>query len=479
MRVVRRYPGFKSLVLVLAAAMALPTHDTAQTKRGPFAFVHATVIDGTGAPAKLDQTVLVSEDRIMAVGPSGSVRIPRGAPTIDAGGRFLIPGLWDAHVHARYEGIDHFRLLIANGITSARNMSAPWDYLPNILAAREQIARGDRVGPRLLTAGPVFDGPAARRSTNVVVNNADEARQAVRRVKSEGADFVKVYDLLSRESFFAITAEARTQALPVVGHLPYTVKAEEASDAGLRSIEHMDGILWASSNREDEIRRLSQESRPPTRSTAAFLHDSFSAAKLRALADRLKKNQTIVVPTLSNYWSRYEPRTEHSVLAAADRLSYVPAGYVGFWRGLGEPPRGDEDARLLFEQSLIAVRELHMAGVTILPGTDVGVPFQVPGFSLHDELSLLVKAGLPEMEVLEAATRNPARVFGITDQGTIEPGMRADLLLLDSNPLEKIDNVSKIRTVVARGRVFQRDELDTMLGEIRRAASEWRGTPTR
>ena len=100
-------------------------------------------------------------------------------------------------------------------------------------------------------------------------------------------------------------------------------------------------------------------------------------------------------------------------------------------------------------------------------------------FSLHDELSLLVKAGLTEMEVLEAATRNPARVFGITDRGTIEPGMRADLLLLDSNPLEKIDNVRKIRTVVARGRVFQRDELDTMLGEIRRAASEWTGTPTR
>jgi hypothetical protein len=358
-------------------------------------------------------------------------------------------------------------------------MSAPWDYLPNILAAREQIARGDRVGPRLLTAGPVLDGPGARRSTNSVVNNDDEARQAVRRVKREGADFVKVYDLLSRESFFAITAEARTQMLPVVGHLPYTIRAEEASDAGLRSIEHMDGILWASSNREDEIRRLSQESRPPTRPVAAFLRDSFSVAKLRALADRLKKNRTIVVPTLSNYWSRFEPRTEHSVLAAADRLRYVPAGYVDFWKGLGEPARGDEDARMLFEQSLIAVRELHMAGVTILPGTDVGVPYQVPGFSLHDELSLLVKAGLSEMEVLKAATRNPARAFNWTDQGTIEAGMRADLLLLDANPLEHIENTRKIRTVVAAGRVFERNELDAMLSDVQVAASQWTGTPTR
>jgi imidazolonepropionase-like amidohydrolase len=387
--------------------------------------------------------------------------------------------LWDAHVHTRYEGIDHFRLLVANGITSARNMSAPWDYLPNILAAREQIARGDRVGPRLLTAGPVLDGPGARRSTNAVINNADEARQAVRRVKREGGDFVKVYDLLSRESFFAIAAEAKAQGLPFVGHLPYAVKVEEASDAGLRSIEHMDGILWASSNREDEIRRLSQESHPPTRPAAAFLHDSFSVAKLRALADRLKKNQTIVVPTLSNYWSRFEPRTEHSVLATADRLRYVPAGYADFWKGLGEPPRGDEDTRLLFEQSLIAVRELHMAGVTILPGTDVGVPFQVPGFSLHDELSLLVKAGLSTMEALQSATRNPARAFNLTDQGTIAPGMRADLVLLDSNPLENIDNTRKIRTVVAGGRVFERKELDTMLSDIQSAASHWTGAPTR
>jgi imidazolonepropionase-like amidohydrolase len=147
-------------VLCCLACIVIPIIVTAplsgadsQTNYGAFAFAHAAVIDGTGAAAKHDQTVLVSQDRITAVGPSGKVRIPRGARIIDATGRFLIPGLWDAHVHTRYEGIDHLRLLVANGITSARNMSAPWDYLPNILAVREQIARGDRAGPRLLTAG--------------------------------------------------------------------------------------------------------------------------------------------------------------------------------------------------------------------------------------------------------------------------------------------------------------------------------------
>ena len=458
------------------------------------AFVHVTVIDGTGAAARPDQTVVTSGDRITAVGPSITVRIPPGARVTDATGRFVIPGLWDAHIHTRYEGIDHFRLLIANGITSTRNMSAPWDYLPEILAAREQIAKGERIGPRLLTAGPVLDGPGGRRATSAVVNNADEAGQAVRRVKREGADFVKVYDLLSRDSFFAIAAEARTQALPVAGLLPYAVNAKEASDAGLRSIEHMDGILWASSTREDEIRSMSQESQPNSGSpttgsrsspassrpvSAAFLRDSFSAAKLGAVADRLKKNQTVVVPTLSNYWSRFENRSEHSVVAASDRLRYVPAAYADFWKGLGAPPRGDEEARVLFEQSLVAVRELHAAGVAILPGTDVGVPFQVPGFSLHDELSLLVKAGLSEMEALETATRHPARAFNLTDQGTVERGMRADLVLLDANPLEHIENTRRIRAVVANGRLLERHELDAMLADIETAARDWTGTPTR
>ena len=444
----------------------------AQTDRtSPMAFVHATVIDGTGAAARPNQTVLVSGDRITAVGPSGKVIIPLGTHTIDATGRFLIPGLWDAHVHTRYEGIDHFRLLVANGITSARNMSAPWEYLPKILVLREQIAKGDRIGPRLLTAGPVLNGPGAVRPPNVAVNNADEAAQAVRRVKSEGADFAKVYNLLSRESYFAIAAEAKAQGLPFVGHVPFAIKADEASDAGQLSIEHADAIVRASSTQEEEIRRQLQD-----RVRASVT--SVDIAKLRVLAERLRKNGTNIVPTLSAYSNRLEWFSEHSTFAGADRFRYVPAAYVEGWKQpqLALPL---EDVRRLFEQCLIAVRELNKAGVTILAGTDVGVASQVPGFSLHDELSLLVKAGLSEMEALEAATRNPARAFNLTDQGTIATGMRADLVLLDSNPLENIDNTRKIRTVVAGGRVFERKELDTMLSDVQSAASHWTGAPTR
>jgi hypothetical protein len=471
-----RLIGVVLLVLLSAGAFA-----QAQTNGNSIvAFVHATVIDGTGAAARPNQAVLVSGDRITAVGPSSNVRIPPGARTIDATGRFLIPGLWDAHVHTRYEGIDHFRLLIANGITSARNMSAPWGYLPKILALREQIAKGERIAPQLLTAGPVLDGALGGfRPTDETISNPDEGRRAVRRTRSDGADFVKVYNLLSRETYFAIAGEAAAQGLPFVGHVPFAISAGEASEAGQRSIEHMDAILWSSSTQEEQIRKQAQDyEHARSFVTPKLLLESFSPAKLRALADHLKKKDTAVVPTLSLYRNRFESRRQSSFIASTDRLQYVPQSYVEVWKGRGGP-NSEEDARMQFQQCLTAVRELHRAGVTVLAGTDVGTSYQIPGISLHDELALLVQAGLSPMAALQAATRNPARAFNLMNQGTIAPGMRADLVLLDSNPLENIDNTRKIRAVVAGGRVFERKELDTILSDVQRAASDWAGVPTR
>jgi imidazolonepropionase-like amidohydrolase len=476
------------LVALLVFALSLLEGAALQTDRsGSVAFVHVTVIDGTGAAARPDQTVLVSGDSIAETGPSRLVSIPRGTRVIDGTGRFLIPGLWDSHVHTRYEGIDHLRLLIANGITSARNMSGPWEHLLEIHNWREQVAKGNRVGPRLLTAGPILDGPGSGRPDTVItVNSPEEGRDAVRRIKDKGADFVKVYNLLSRESFFAIVAEARAQQLPVAGHVPYAISAGEASDAGQHSIEHLDGILWASSTKEDAIGKQIADWRPTPGSvpgtrapvSPTLLRDSFSTDKLRALAERLKRNQTIVVPTLALYWNRFEQRSDHSILKSPDRLRYVPTAYLHLWNER-KGPETEEEARLQFEQCLIVVRELHRAGVTILAGTDVGISYQLPGFSLHDEISLLVKAGFSEMEALQAATRDPARAFNLSDMGTIKRGMRADLVLLDANPLVNIDNTRRIRTVVAAGRVFERGQLDTILSDIEKVSRQWAGSPTR
>jgi len=410
------------------------------------------------------------------------VHLPDGARTIDATGRFLIPGLWDAHVHTRYEGIDHLRLLVAHGITSARNMSGPWEHLAQVREWKDQISKGARVGPRIVTAGPILDGPGPGRSTSrVVINHPDEGRLAVRRIKREGADFVKVYNLLSRETFDAIANEAKGQQLPIAGHVPIALSPIDVSDAGLRFIEHLDAIAWASSDREEEVRARLQDWRSEPRTSpiiGAALAESFSTAKLALVAERLKANHTSVVPTLSLSWNRFERRGQRALVRSAERVQYVPRAYANAW-GQEQSPYTAEDDRQQLELSLRIVRELHQAGINILAGTDVGTSFQIPGPSLHDELGLLVEAGLSPGAALLTATRNPARAMGLTDQGTIDPGMRADLVLLDANPLDDIDNVRKIRAVVAGGRVFERAELDAMLADIRLAANKWIGSPTR
>ena len=469
------------VLLGLAAVAVLGGSTKAQSPvTVVFAITHVTVIDGTGAPPKTNQTVLVAGDRITAIGAVDAVRIPRGARTIDATGRFLIPGLWDAHIHTRYEGIDHLRLLISNGITSARNMSGPWEHLSQIHSWRKQIQKGERVGPRLLTAGPLLDGPGTGRAVQVAVSNADEARAAVRKTKREGADFVKVYNLLSRESYFAIAAEARAQGLPYVGHVPFRVTPEEASAAGQLTLEHLDGILIASSSREEQLRQQLAEFRPNpgqrTRSPldGTALSEAFSGQKLSALAERLKANQTTVVPTLSVCRNRIEGPSANP----QDRLRYIPAGYIDAWKQ-SVVIDTVEERRVRFEHCERVVQGLDAAGVTILAGTDGISAFQITGFSLQDELALLVKAGLSETRALQAATRNPARVFNLTDQGTIENGKRADLVLLDANPLEHIENTRTIRFVMAAGRMFDRGDLDEMLADIATRAREWTGAPTR
>jgi hypothetical protein len=411
------------------------------------------------------------------VGTSNRIRIPKGTTIIDGNGRFLIPGLWDAHVHMRYVGIDHPCLFIANGITSVRNMSAPWDYLPEILALRQEINAGRRIGPRLLTAGPVFDGPGTGRPTNVTIRNGEEAREAVRRAKREGADFIKVYNLLSPESFTAIAAESKAQTLPFVGHVPLVINTADAVAAGQHTLEHEDPVLLGASDRETALRKQAAEWRPSPDVregpfSASAIVDSFNRAKLKSLAVLLRQKGAAIVPTLVTARNRF------AAIIPPEGAEYIPAAYFDAWKqapGIGSAA----DERKLYGHLERLLRDLDAAGVTILAGTDLGTPYQIPGFSLHEELALLVRAGLSEMKALQAATRDPARVFNVPDLGTIQVGKRADLVLLDANPLRDIENTRKIRLVVAAGRVFQRRDIDGMFEGVRTAAATWRGTPTR
>lgn len=250
-RWLRNVTLFALLVSVLPTVFA--QRGSGQGTSESLAVVHVDVIDGTGAPIRRDQTVVISSGRITAIGEAGRTSVAPTARKIDATGKYLIPGLWDLHVHTRYDGIDHLRLFIANGVTTVRDMGGPSEHFDLLKQWRQEIARGNRIGPRIVAAGALIDGPGSELDFSTIVRGRDEGRATVRRLKESGADFVKVYDLLDRDSFFAIVDEARVQKLPIAGHPPLAVGLRATSEAGVLSVEHMPRVILASSDREDDI----------------------------------------------------------------------------------------------------------------------------------------------------------------------------------------------------------------------------------
>ena len=466
------------LLFVLPAPLFAQTKPQPETKL--LAFTHVTIIDATGAPAKPEMTVVITGDRITRIGKAGKVSVPDGAQVVDATGQYLIPGLWDMHFHGREAA---FPLLIANGITGIRFMGAANEAWPERIARmRHEIAAGTLMGPRIKALGPVIDGAKTRRPLATIVTNPVAARQAVRTGKATG-DFVKILDGLTREAFFALADECRKQGLSFVGHMPVYVNAGEASDAGMKSIEHFSGLLVATSSREAEIRKQQIEavesSAPnlftiarPNASQIADLLDRYDAVKASDLIARFRKNGTWQCPTLI-YWKSFAMTDE---MARDPRLKYVSAAQRNLWqadRRASHVPEEEAPARKrLFQKYLAFATEAHKSGVRFLAGSDAGFPNVIWGFSLHDELALFVQAGFAPMEALQTATINPAKFFGMLDSlGTVEKGKLADLVLLDANPLEDIHNTQKINAVVVNGRLIPKSELQTMLATVEAEAN--------
>ena len=457
-----RYAFLGFLLLMQSAA--------AQT--GPLAITHVTVIDATGAASQPDVTVLVSDGRVSAIGRE--VQIPEKATVVQGAGKFLIPGLWDMHVHWSDER--YLALFIANGVTGIRVM---WGY-PYHLDQRRRIAEGSLVGPRLAIAGTIIDGPRPFWPESIAAGTPEEGREAVRRTQQDGYDYVKVYAGLPREVFFAIADEAKKLGIPFVGHVPDLVRVTEASDAGMKSIEHLTGMALAVSGSEAELRRelaaaaklRAGERGERLRAIGARILESYDAATATALYAKLKANGTWQVPTFTVLRYGADPHAPEYV--NDPRMRYMPPSVHKFWANdfrYRERTAAQAASQMrLFQRRLELVGEMHRAGVGILAGSDVLNPYCFPGFSLHDELGWLVKAGLPPMAALQAATRNPALFLGRHDAGTIEPGKLADLVLLDADPLQDIGNTRRIAAVVANGKFYSRAAIEKMLAGIERMA---------
>jgi len=448
------------------------------------------VIDGS---LRAHQTVLIAGNHITAIGPTAEISVPGNTDVLDAAGGFLIPGLWDMHVHSVANvALDmdvrsvqaaawHLPLFLAWGVTGVRNMNDGTGDLTLELtnSVKRRLASGELQGPpRFIANGPSVDGDPPLASNAAVVRTAQEARVAVNKLIDSGADFIKVYENLSREAYFAIMDQARRRRISVDGHVPFRVTPEEAAAAGQRTFEHVLAMAagcstTAAAEREGFANVLSPRAGSPALEGLTpmtlfhherALYDSRDPAACASTIAAYVRNSVAETPNVVAYRNVVHAQ---EIVADASRMRFVPEVIRQNWQAmLGTDlyremqsvlgplvPLYSENARLLNE-----------AGVLLLAGTDVGIPALIPGISLHEELELLVAAGLSPLAALRTATINPARVLGLADSlGSIEEGRIADLVLLEADPLTDIRNTQRIRAVVADGRLYRRTDLDRLI----------------
>ncbi len=469
----------RALTSLLLLCLSLGGVTPAQTHKA-IVITDVTVIDAAGATPKRHMTVVITGDRITALGKTGQIQIPLGAQVVQAKGKYLIPGLWDMHVHLfnqvsrRPPNTWYFPLLIANGVTSVRDMWTKPEDMQQIREWRRLHQQGSLIAPRIAAVGTIVDGPAGAEPrmlgpTVNVVGTPDEARPFVRELKAAGIDFVKTYSNLSREAFLAIADEASKQGIYFAGHVPFVVDAAEASSLGQRSMEHLNQILESSSSRSHELFQV--PGRDWTIKHEKVMLDAFDEERFKTLVAVLAKNRTCQVPT--QVMARVHAfRHDRRMIQNDSWLRYIPAEEIATWNQpyqsrYPQPTETEKTIReRLWQKRLKVVRRMNEMGVPFMAGSDLGNPYIFPGFSLHDELALLLETGLTPVQSLQTATRNPALFLGLSDSlGTVEEGKIADLVLLDANPLKDIRNTQKIRAVVVNGRYLDRAALDKLLAE--------------
>ncbi|WP_086820472.1 amidohydrolase family protein [Allokutzneria sp. NRRL B-24872] len=479
-----------ALAVYAAPSAGARSPSPARVDSGPraiTAITGATVVDSGRRGVRHNSTVLLRGDRIVEVGPADQVRVPRGATAIDGKGKYVIPGLMDVHVHSVPYDRTFPPLYLINGVTTVREMGGN----PLSLEWRDKVAAGTAFGPHSVVASTIVDGkPSLWENIGVPfisVGDPHEARDAVREEKARGVDFIKVYTRLSRASFQAIAHEARRVGIPFLGHCPDFVPVTAASELGLKSLEHLWQIWYATSSQEARLRKAVAQ--VPIKggeyggwyskmhATEYAAARSIDRRKAEKVFSTFARNGTFVTPTLSVHKVADVPNPDWQ---KDPNLRYLPTAYAEGWRWQmreiylqGRTPATDAERRELFQRRRELVPALADAGVPLLAGTDTGTPSLLPGFAMHDELKLLVEAGLSPQRALRAATLEPARYLGReADLGTVEPGKLADLVLLDADPLRDIANTSRIDTVVVRGRVLDRAERGRMLDDVLKAAGE-------
>lgn len=430
-------------------------YEKSEQEQNPIVIKNVTIIDATGSAAKPDMTVIIKGNLISSIGKNGKLSIPMNAKTIDGTGKFLIPGLWDSHVHLSYAGESVLEHFIYNGVTSVRDMGS---NIIDIKNWQSQIQKGILLGPRILSSGPAIESVHFIEGikkvdeildielsdillpTRLGIVNDTDAKEAVELLVSYGVDYIKVRTVHSSETYHVILAEANRMGKAVVGHDPMIGALDKSLDAGLRCIEHF----------------------------PFFSLMDLSAQERTEIFEQLRKYNGWITPTIIAA-KKFRLQPDSVIYAIIQdrnneidkRRKSLPQKMIDFWEMQMKIKVFETsfDWETIIEQGINDLRTLHEMGVPILAGTDFSIPLVYPGYSIHEELELLVnKAGLSPMEAIQSATLNPAKFSNMEHSlGTIEEGKIADIVLLHKNPLENIGNTKDISLIIQGGKIYQKD----------------------
>jgi imidazolonepropionase-like amidohydrolase len=425
---------------------------------GPVAFVDVTIVPMAREETLPGHTVVVRDGRIVSIGPAGTVDVPGDAARISGAGKYLMPGLVDAHFHLQDNDADDRRLLqllVANGVTSILNLHG----MPSTLELRRRVDRGDVLGPTIYTSGPyISDAPRHQ-------PEADEVERLVLQQKRAGYDLIKTHGDFSREAFHRLFVVARREHMKVIGHALRNLGVEPMFAERMDAVAHSEEFLYAYFFLgAPDLSRADPEER------RRFLVSA--EGRIPALAMATAKAGTWVVPNLVAYTMIVEQGKDLASVLARPETKYLPPRVAAEW----EPGHNRYDRKyppdmaehMTWRLGLLSkvTAAFHRTGVRMMAGTDAPIPGVLPGYSLHDELTLLVGAGLSPYQALRTATANPATFLDRSrDFGVVTAGARADLLLLDANPLLDVANAARRAGVMVRGRWLTEDQLQAMLAD--------------
>ncbi len=442
------------MILIIASIFTRPqTANQNVSEPQAVALVNVNLISMTREQLLTGQTVVVRDGKILETGPSNRVKVPPNASKIDCRGKYLIPGLADMHVHLNFDQKDNeafLKLFLANGVTTVLNLMG----FPMHLKLREQIAKGEIRGPTIYTSGPFVNEPAHK--------TTEDVERAVIEQKKAGYDFLKIHGELSLPVYHHLLEVARREHLRVIGHAQRNLGMMTVLEERQETIAHAEEYLYA---------YFGFKRNYPTELLE-------TAIMVREISDATARAGTWVIPTLTVYKGIGLQVEDIDAALARAEVRYVPARVKRGWIPANNTyvHRFKKETAPMFKlrYALLEklVKGLSDARVRLLAGTDTPVPSVVPGFSIHDELRDLVAAGLTPYEALKTATLNAAEFLQRADAGTIAAGKRADMVLLDANPLVDIANTSRVSGVMAGGRWMARADLQKMLDEVAAYAQE-------